>query len=194
MGKPTPFQELWERARSGDRDAQADLYLEYGPHLRRVTQMKLRDLKIHWAVELDDLLDSFFIRLYNGGPKISINDALHFTNYCEQALRNKCIRVLRSVIRRTATRIEDCPPELFEDFRARADIERMGWEEQLDVAYSRLTHRERVICWLALGGHTWDEIGQRVNASAAAVKKAHQRATGRVREEVLAGGVGSENW
>lgn len=185
MGKENSFRELWDRALGGDKDAQAELYLEYGPHLRRIIRMKLRDLKIEWAVEPDDLLHSFFIRLYNGSAKISINDALHFTNYCEQALRNKCVRVLRSLIPRLATRIEDCPPEMLEDFHAAADIGQIGWDEELEAAYSRLTDRERVICWLELEGFTWEEIGQRLQASAASVKKAHQRAEARVRDERL---------
>ncbi|MDA1051702.1 MAG: sigma-70 family RNA polymerase sigma factor [Planctomycetota bacterium] len=185
MGKDNPFCKLWKRARSGDRDAQADLYLEYGPHLRRVIRLKLRDLKIEWAVEPDDVLDSFFIRLYNGGAKISFNDALHSTNYCEQALRNKCVQVLRRVIPRLATSIEDCPPELLADPHATTDEGTLEWDERLEQAYSRLTHREREICWLELEGLTWEEIGARLNISPAAVKKAHQRATDRVRDEIL---------
>lgn len=63
MATENSFRLLWDRARSGDRDAQAELYLEFGPHLRRIIRLKLRDLKLEWAVEPDDIFDSFFIRI-----------------------------------------------------------------------------------------------------------------------------------
>jgi RNA polymerase sigma factor (sigma-70 family) len=152
-------------------------------------RLKLRELHISWAVEPDDLLDSFFIHLYNGGAKISIKDALHFTNYCERSLRNRCVGVLRSTIRRLTTRIDDCPPELLAEPDATDSEGSLEWEEQLAAAYARLTQRKRVICWLELGGYSWEEIARRLNVSAAAACKAHQRAVARVRGEVLAGRV-----
>lgn len=187
MAEENSFAQLWDRARGGDRDAQAELYLEYGPHLRRVIRLKLRDLKIDWAVEPDDILDSFFIRLCGDRTKTTIRDALHFTNYCEQALRNKCITVLRRMIPRLADPTDDLPSELF---RAYADetLDRMEWSEQLANAYAQLTHRERIVCWLVLGGHTWDEISERLNTSVDAARKMHRRAEQRVRDRMLSEG------
>jgi RNA polymerase sigma factor (sigma-70 family) len=186
MAGDTVFLDLWERARHGDRNAQADLYLEYGPHLRRIIRLKLNDLRIAWAVDTHDVLDSFFIRLCRGGDKITIEDALHFTNYCEKALRHKCHQILRSIIRRSTVRIEDCPPEAFDDPHTDTGFDRMVWAEELDAAYSRLTQRDRTICWLASEGVAWSDIGNRLNISAAAARKAFQRAEERVRGEVLA--------
>ncbi|MCA9122668.1 MAG: sigma-70 family RNA polymerase sigma factor [Planctomycetaceae bacterium] len=119
-----------------------------------------------------------------GRTKTTIRDALHFTNYCEQALRNKCITVLRRTIPQLAGPADDVPREVFE---AHADetLDRMEWSEQLADAYSGLTHRERVVCWLVLGGHTWDEISERLNTSTDAARMMHRRAEQRVRSQML---------
>ena len=191
MAEENSFQLLWERARGGDRDAQAELYLEFGPHLRRIIRLKLRDLNLEWAVEPDDILDSFFIRLCGGRAKISIRDALHFTNYCEQALRNKCVTVLRWIIPRLADPSDDFPIEVFGVYQD-DQLANMEWSEQLAKAYAQLTHRERIVCWLVLGDHDWDEIGSRLNISAAAARKVHQRAEAHVRAALLAGGAVDE--
>jgi RNA polymerase sigma factor (sigma-70 family) len=185
MSENRSFSHLWNRARSGDRDAQAKLYIEYGPHLRRIIRLRLSDLKIDWAVESHDILNSFFVRLF-ADTQISIHDALHFTNYCERALRNKCVTALRSIARRTATSIDDCASEALWDRRATTADGKLDWDEQLACAYSRLTDREQLVCLLAAEGKSWCEIGQRLKVSANAARMVHQRAEARVRREVLA--------
>lgn len=187
MAEDYSFQELFQRAVNGDRDAQADLYLEYGRHLRRCIAFRLRRMKIAYAVDPDDLFDSFFGRIIEGRVKIAFKSPLHFINYCEKSLRNKCQQALRSVMLRKATNIAECPPELFEDASATDQLERFERNEELESAYSELTHEERVVCFFRAGGHTWEEIGQRLGKSASAVRMLHRRADERLQNELLAG-------
>lgn len=185
MSKENPFRQLLRRALDGDRDAQAELYIEYGPHMRRVIKMKLRDLRIEWAVDPEDVFDSFFIRLIRDGTLKGIEDAYHFTNYVEKSVRNKSQQILRKVIRRKAIGLDQFPSDMFEDFHAQEDVEACAWEEQLEQAYSRLGHHERMICWLAGGGQTWQQIGARLNLSPDAARMIHRRAEARTRSEFL---------
>jgi RNA polymerase sigma factor (sigma-70 family) len=186
MAEEESFPQLWERVQGGDRDAWAQLYLESAPHLRWIVGCHLRDLKIHRVVEADDILNSFFVHLL-ANTKISFCTALHFTNYCERALRNMCVTVLRWQFRRKAISIDACEPEHLWDRRA-TGADMLEWDEQLAHAYARLTGRERLVCRLAATGSSWSEIGQQLNASAHAVRKVRQRAADRVRNEVLAAG------
>lgn len=135
MANESSFRDLWDLAQSGDQDAQAGLYLEYGPHLRRVIRHKLRDLRVTWATEPDDVLDSFFIRLFKGGCKIRLQDALHFTNYCEKALRNKCLQILRSNDSRMKASLDVCPASLLEEPNSNSSSVEMSWAEELEAAY-----------------------------------------------------------
>jgi DNA-directed RNA polymerase specialized sigma24 family protein len=57
----------------------------------------------------------------------------------------------------------------------------------MESAYSELTHEERVVCFFRAGGHSWEEIGQRLGKSAAAVRMLHRRADERLQNELLAG-------
>ncbi|MDA1055634.1 MAG: sigma-70 family RNA polymerase sigma factor [Planctomycetota bacterium] len=183
---------MFERALDGDRDAQADLWVEYGDQMRRCIQIRLRQLKIAWAVEPNDVFGSFFVRIIEGRVKRRFASPEHFVNYCESALRNRCLRTLRSVILRMATNIADCPPELFDDPSATDDLESFSWHEQLENAYAQLTHLERVVCFYRIDGQTWQEIGERLGKSADAARKIHQRAAERLGSEILAGGEGTE--
>ncbi|MBC8355714.1 MAG: sigma-70 family RNA polymerase sigma factor [Planctomycetes bacterium] len=191
MADGQPFSELYERALSGDREAQADLYLRYGNHMRRCIAHRLKRLNIAWAVDPDDVFDSFFTRLIAGRVQCRFDSPLHFVNYCERALRNKCQDVLRFVILRKAHDIADCPPELLEDPAALDDLDQFTWDEQLERAYSQLTHIERVVCFLRAGGRSWSEISQRLRRSPDAIRMIHQRAAQRLGNDILAGGGGN---
>lgn len=190
MAKENSFRELFQLAIDGDRDAQANLYLEQGPYMRDWIRIKLRRLKIAWAVDPDDVFDSFFARIIEGRIKTVFKTPLHFVNYCEKSLLNKCQQTLRSVILRMASDVAECPTELFEDAHATEQLEGFAWNEQLENAYSQLTHLERVVCFFRLGGHNWEEIGERLGKSGSAVRKVHQRAAQRMGNGILAGGGG----
>lgn len=180
MAEENSFRELFQRAVDGDRDAQADLYLEYGKDMRRWIEIKLRRMKIAWAVEPDDVLDSFFVRIIAGRVTARFNNPRHFAMYCEKSLLNKCRQTLRSVILRRAKNIAECPSELFEDEGAANDLESFSWDERLEEAYSMLSQLERVICFYRLDDYSWEEIGRRLGKSTDAVRKVHQRAAERL--------------
>ncbi|MBC8352329.1 MAG: sigma-70 family RNA polymerase sigma factor [Planctomycetes bacterium] len=191
MAESQPFRELYERALDGDRDAAADVYIEYGDHMRRVISYKLKQLNIRWAVEPDDILHSFFRRVINGDIRRTFNSPLHFVNYCELAVRNKCQQMLRSLMLRHSRSISDCPAELFEDQDATEPSEQFAWDERLEAAYSQLTHLERVVCFFRLGEHSWEEIAKRTSKSPDAVRMLHRRAVARIGQQILGGGGGN---
>lgn len=191
MAEVQPFRELFERALDGDRDAAGDLWIEYGDHMRRSIAFRLRKLKIAWAVEPDDVFDSFFVRILEGRVKVCFASPEHFVNDCESALHNECLRTLRSVILRMATNIADCPPDLFDDPSATGDLGSFTWNEQLESAYTQLTNLERVVCYYRMDGQTWHEIGERMGKSPDAVRMVHGGAAERLSSEILGRGSSS---
>jgi RNA polymerase sigma factor (sigma-70 family) len=192
MAKENPFKQVLDRALAGDRDAQAELYLTYGDHIRMVIRKKLRDLKIQGEVDPHDLFDSVFARMFIGdsfkGSGLNrIEDVEHFLHYIEKAVRNKCYQVLRKVMQRPTIRIDDCPGDLFEDDSAANELEELAWSEELEQAYSQLSSHERMICWLLGGGYAWEEIGNRLTISADSARMTYRRAEERTQCCVIDG-------
>jgi len=183
------FTRLLQRAREGDEFAQTQLYCEYVPHVRRVIRHRLRDLRIDWAVEPDDVFDSVFVGLWKPGALRDIRDARHFLNYLEKAARNKAQHVLRKMARARLS-VTDVPAHRV---RRHVETEREGieFDDELTSACAKLTGRERLICILRNGGHTWEEIGSRLRINPDAARKTHARAEARIRSVILRGDRGA---
>ena len=189
MAEAQRVRELFERALGGDREAAGNLWSEQGEHMRRWIRLRLHKLKIEWAVDPDDVFDSFFVSILEGRVKMDFASPEHFVNYCQSALRNKCLCTLRSVMLRMATNIADCPPEFFDDPSATEDLESFTWDERLENASAQLTQPEREVCYYRIEGLTWQEIGERLGKSPDAVRMIRRRATERLGNEILAGRV-----
>jgi RNA polymerase sigma factor (sigma-70 family) len=177
------FAKVLQRAREGDEEAQTQLYFEYGPHIRRVIKHRLRDMKIGWAVAPDDVFDSVFVRLWQQGSKLNVQDAEHLLKYLSKAARNKIQEVLRKMAR-VKTSADEPPGESLAK-NATDESEDLEFSEELARVCETLTGRERLVCLLRNSGHTWSEIGLRLHISSEAARKAHDRSETRIREELL---------
>ena len=95
MAETDGFAELLDRAMAGDRDAQGDLWSEFRQHMHCVIRWKAADLRMEWAVDPDDIYDSFFMDLFKRNCRTQFVNALHFSNYVEKSLRRSTRRRLR---------------------------------------------------------------------------------------------------
>ncbi len=182
MAEFTDFPDVYRRAFTGDRDAQADLWLEYRPRMHRVIRLKAADLHLEWAVDPDDIYDSFFVELFHRAHCICFADARHFARYVAKSLRRRTRRCLFASRNQSPLSFE----VLSELVAADSDVvDEAIWAELLDAAYLKLTQRERMICKLVRDGCSWQEVGQHLDLAPDTARMIYQRAVARVREEVL---------
>ena len=180
------FTRLLRRARAGDESAQTQIYLEFGPLVRRVIRRRLRDLKIDRAVEPDDVFDSVFVGLWKPGALRDIQDAQHFMNYVDKTARHKAQQIPRNLVR-----VPRCGSEVLSgvDNRiAESELDGVEFNEELTRACAMLSGRERLICLLHNSGYTWEDIGSRLRINPDAARMTHARAEARIRSESLGRG------
>lgn len=186
MATTPEFDAMLERALNGDVEAQTEIYLEFGSYMRRVIRLKLKRMRIAWAVEPDDVFDSAFAKIFLSGRSFGrFDNALHFLNYLEKAAQNRVLQILRNVMQEKAS-VSKTPVQ--DVAQGDAQLEEIVWREHLEAALATLTEREQRICQLFLQDLTWDEIGEVMDLSADAARKTHHRAETRIRSQLLARG------
>jgi len=148
-------------------------------------------MRITWAVEPDDVLDSAFAKLFLSGRSYGrFENALHLLNYLAKTAQNRVLQILRKAMQEKAS------VSMRQQIHAVADVdsqlEEIVWREQIEAAVPQLSEREQRICKLYLQDRSCEEIGAALDLSADAARKAHRRAEMRIRTQFLAGQETSE--
>jgi DNA-binding NarL/FixJ family response regulator len=180
-GVADDFLKLYRQAMSGDEDARTSLWKEFRGHMHRVIRLKAADLSREWAVEPDEIYDSFMAALLTRRTPIQFHDRIHFACYIEKSVRRQTKRILHAARRFHEVGLEVCG-EVSVDVSA---LEELIREEELASASAALTDREQAICSLVTQGCTWRVAGQRLGLSEDAARMLRRRAVGRIRTRIL---------
>jgi len=177
------FAEVYQLAMAGDEDARTDLWKEFRRHSLNVIRYKAADLSMGWAVEPDDIYDSFFVALFARCPPIRFQDRIHFACYVEKSVRRSTKRTLQRNIRRSEMSLEACA-EIANEVSV---VEELIWQEQFAAASTALSKREKIICECVSNGVTWREVGQQLGIAEDTARMIYRRALSRIREQLLEG-------
>ena len=108
-----------------------------------------------WAIEPDEIYDSFFAVLFTRSVPIQFNDRIHFACYVEKSVRRSTMRTLQRDIRQAEMSLDVCA----EIATKSSVVEELIWQEEFNAASAALSERERTICEYVTDGVKWREIG-----------------------------------
>jgi len=124
--------------------------------MHQVIRYKAADLSLPWAVEPDEIYDSFFAALFARSISLQFQNRLHFAHYVEKSVRRSTKRTLRAGIHHDEISLDACTNVFASQGSVVNDL---IWEEDLAGADASLSNRERNICALRQEGRTWCEVG-----------------------------------
>jgi RNA polymerase sigma factor (sigma-70 family) len=188
MTDPVAFTELVRRIRTGDPDAAAELVRRYEPAIRRVVRVRLGGRMAALFDSMDvcqSVLGSFFLRVAAGQYKLDTPDDL--LKLLATMARHKLAYQVRRQKAQKRDIGRDAPDAVPADQLAASDpspSRRAVHRELLAELERRLTPEELELVNLRNQGHEWDEIAERLNGSAEALRKKHTRALDRVAKEL----------
>lgn len=180
------FERVRAAARAGDQKAIEQWYREYGPALRLVAKRKLKELHLPSILEPDDILDSAFGMLCVDPSRLDDMDPWQVYAYLEQMINRTAITAHR---RRAAQKRGNGTTATTLDLesvsgRDAEAADEAALNEELHLAYARMTGVERKICMYRVDQYSWEKIGEFMDMSAAAAQKRYERAVTRVSREL----------
>jgi hypothetical protein len=177
----TKFQRLLNAAREGDNGARGRLYVDYGPHFRRVILKRLRALRIEWATTPHD---SVIWRVWQEEALDWLGSEEEFLKYVSRAAEREVLNLRRHLTAgcrdfRRQESLDDESPVVAQD----ADSARWAYyEEVLGSIRSYLSDEDRQVIEMWLAGQGWRCIGARFGLGVDAVRKRFKRSLAIVRE------------
>ncbi len=181
---PSDFQQLLRLARAGDHGARERLYLDYGPHFRRVILRRLKAKRIEWATTPHDIFDSVVCRVWEEDALNSLGSEEEFLKYVSRAVERK-VRDLRRHLtarRRDYRRMEALGEDESNLISADADpARRASFNEDLESIRARLPEQDRQILEMWLAGKSWVSIGARFSSGIEAIRKRFHRSLALIR-------------
>jgi RNA polymerase sigma factor (sigma-70 family) len=179
------LQELLRRIGDGDQAAAEEFYREYEPHVRKVIRARMRaaGLPSRRLSDSSDLcqavLAGFLVNSAVGRYKLDDSDAVR--KLLSKIAANRVIDLARRPeFRKPAVPIAGGAEGVEPVAHGSSPESQVALHELIQKADRLLTKSERPIAELRKEGLTWEEIGQRLGKSADAVRKALDRAAGRI--------------
>jgi RNA polymerase sigma factor (sigma-70 family) len=189
MSESTTFAEFIRRVRAGDERAARELLERYGPAMRRVVRVRLREPRLYSRFDCDDIcqsvMASFFVRAAAGQFDLERPDELLrlLVVMTRRKLSNQARRHRAEC--RDYRRIEPCDPAYLEGRSATPTPSRLvAGRELLDEYRRRLSDEERMLADLRAEGCEWAEIAGRLGGPPGARRKQLARALDRVEQQL----------
>ena len=177
MSESTTFAEFIRRVRAGDERAARELLERYGPAMRRVVRVRLREPRLYSRFDCDDIcqsvMASFFVRAAAGQFDLERPDELLrlLVVMTRRKLSNQARRHRAEC--RDYRRIEPCDPAYLEGRSATPTPSRLvAGRELLDEYRRRLSDEERMLADLRAEGCEWAEIAGRLGGTAGGTPQA----------------------
>jgi RNA polymerase sigma factor (sigma-70 family) len=183
------FSSFIRRVRGGDERAAVELVERYGPTIRRVVRVRLRNPRLQRLVDSVDICQavfaSFFVRTALGEYDLENPDQL--LKLLTAIARNKLALLERRerAVRRDLGRVnwavpvEDCPAPA-----SSSPSRQFAARDLLDEARRRLTPDELVLLERRSQGLGWPEIGVELGANPDALRIRLARAVARVARDL----------
>jgi RNA polymerase sigma-70 factor (ECF subfamily) len=183
---PERFCSLLRRVRAGDAQAANELVDTYGPALRRHVRMQLTDPHLRRYLDTLDVFQSvlcnFFFRIAAG--EFDLRAPQQLTGLLATMARRRILNYARDerTRRRDARRVVPNGDEALADVADTAPTppEAAANAEILQRALEELSAEERALIEERGEGLSWEEIAERHNDSAEALRKRLNRAIERV--------------
>jgi RNA polymerase sigma-70 factor (ECF subfamily) len=189
MSESPTFAEFIRRVRAGDERAARELLERYGPVMRRVVRVRLRDPGLYSRFDGDDIcqsvIASFFVRAAAGQFNLERPDELIrlLVAMTRRKLSNQARRHRAEC--RDYRRIEPCDPAFVEGGSATPTPSRVvAGRELLDAYRRRLSDEERLLADLRGEGCEWAEIADRLGGTPGGRRKQLARALDRVEQQL----------
>jgi RNA polymerase sigma-70 factor (ECF subfamily) len=182
------FSDFIRRVRRGDEQAAAELVERYGPAIRRVVRVRLRDPRLHRLFESGDICQSvfasFFVRTALGQYDLESPDQL--LKLLAAIARNKLAGQARRerAARRDQGRVQ--PGAVIEDYPApiSGPSGQLATSELLEEARKRLTPAERELLEHRAVGRGWAEIAADLGGTPDALRVRLARGVARVTRQL----------
>jgi RNA polymerase sigma-70 factor (ECF subfamily) len=189
MAEPTPFRELLSRVRSGDADAQAELYCRYESVIRRSVRIHRFSGRMRRLLESADICQlvmmSFMHRAGDGQFDLETSkDLLHLL---AEMTKNKVIDQARrqTAGRRDVRRTQGGIDEIDHRDAHGTPSQEIVMRELFDKVREKFSAEEWRLAELRLFQQLeWDDVASQVGASPEALRKKLERAYERVRQSL----------
>ena len=178
------LRELLTRIQAGDEAAVAEFYRIYEPHVRRVVRARLRAQGMRRASDSSDLCQVVLANFLVGSAvgRYDVADTEGMKRLLARIAANRVIDLARRPeFRKPVVPVGgDGAGEVDVIAPGPGPASQIALVELIEKADRLLTDGERAIAELRKDGLSWDEIGRRLGKGADAVRKALDRAAGRI--------------
>jgi DNA-directed RNA polymerase specialized sigma24 family protein len=188
MDQNAEFADLLLKVRQGDAQAAADLVRLYEPEVRRFVRHRLNSPKMRRLLDSLDVCQSVFANFFArvGDGQFDLRHPLQLQQLLMTMAGN---RLLDHVRQQTAARRGGAQANVGQESAWVADPgpgphEALETRDLVDLIRSRLSAEEIALLDPWMNGEEWPSIGERMGASAEALRKRFTRAIDRVSYEL----------
>jgi RNA polymerase sigma-70 factor (ECF subfamily) len=189
MSDALSFQELLQRARTGDQEAACELVQRYEPAIRRAVRYRLADSRLALLLDSMDIcqsvLASFFVRAAAG--QYDIEQPEELLHLLVAMARNKLAFQARAQQRQCRDQRRNQPAGLDEGLfvaHQSSPSQHVAGQELLRKAEGLLSAEERQLVALRKDGLEWGAIAEQLGGSPEALRKKLARAVDRVAHQL----------